>query len=269
MKPLRDLVTAIEQADSANDLVAAVENLARQRDPAAVPTLIQALSYNNPGAAVAAVEGLVALGSIAVPELLTQLDGHNYTARAWAIRALALIGDPRGLLTLLGAATADFATSVRRAAVKGLGSLQWGWFPAEVQAMARQEALEALLFALQQDEEWVVRYGAVVGLEGLGCAFPEWVEGRLAWQAQLQTSTVTDSVPTVRARAYRAYQRLQEIAVPSLPTATSPLKDQDWQTILTTLYQRRAAERAANQTGGVALYRDLAAVLTPSQPSQD
>ncbi|NJK59621.1 MAG: HEAT repeat domain-containing protein [Oscillatoriales cyanobacterium SM2_1_8] len=263
MKPLSDLVAAIEQAESAKELVTAVENLAAQPQPAAVPILIEVLGYNNPGAAVAAVEGLAALGSVAVPELLTQLDGHNYTARAWAIRALALIGDPRGLLTLLGAATADFATSVRRAAAKGLGFLRWEWFPAEVQAMARQEVLEALLFALQQDEEWVVRYGAIVGLEGLGRAFPEWVEGRSAWRAQLQTSAVADPVPTVRARAHHAHQRLQEMTAPPLPVAASPLNAQDWQTILTNLYQRRAAEREANPTP------DWDAVGPLSPPSQD
>jgi phycocyanobilin lyase beta subunit len=245
VKPLSDWIGAIERADSAAELLVAVEALAAQQDPAAVPILIEVLGYNNPGAAVAAVEGLAALGSVAVPALLAQLDGHNYTARAWAIRALALIGDPRGLLTLLGAATADFATSVRRAAVKGLGALQWGWFPAEVQTMAREEVLEALVFALQQDEEWVVRYGAVVGLERLGQAFPTWAEGQASWQAQLQISAVADAVPTVRLRAQVAHHRLQDMAQPLTPALASPLDDRDWQAILTQLYARRAAERAA------------------------
>ena len=64
----------------------AVRELAAATDPDAIPTLIKVLAYNNPGAAVAAVDGLVALGSTAVPTLLELIDGYNYGARAWAIR---------------------------------------------------------------------------------------------------------------------------------------------------------------------------------------
>ena len=134
---IESLINAVTAADSASLLVTAMENLAATQQPAAIPTLIAALSYNNPGAAVAAVDGLVQIGEPAVEPILAQLDGHNYTARAWAIRALAGIGDPRGLVTLLGAATADFALSVRRAAAKGLGSMKWHWFPADLLEIAQ------------------------------------------------------------------------------------------------------------------------------------
>ncbi|MFN5967350.1 MAG: HEAT repeat domain-containing protein, partial [Pseudanabaena sp.] len=143
---LSQLIQAVEEADSSNRLLEAVQNLANARLEGAIPTLIEALSYNNPGAAVAAVDGLILLGDPAVPALLELLDMHNYTARSWAIRALAGIGDPRGLATLLGVATADFAFSVRRAAVKGLGLMKWHWFPDELREIAQEEALEALLF---------------------------------------------------------------------------------------------------------------------------
>jgi phycocyanobilin lyase beta subunit len=159
------LIRATEQADSSTLLVTAMENLAAVNHVAAIPTLIAALSYNNPGAAVAAVDGLIRIGEPAVEQILTQLDGYNYTARAWAIRALAGIGDPRGLVTLLGAATADFALSVRRAAAKGLGTMKWHWFPTDLLEIAQEEALESLLFVTQEDDEWIVRYSAVAGLE--------------------------------------------------------------------------------------------------------
>ena len=120
---LSQLIQAVEEADSSKRLYKAVQDLANARLEGGIPILIEALSYNNPGAAVAAVDGLIAMGGAAVPHLLELLDMHNYTARAWAIRALAGIGDPRGLVTLLGVATADFAFSVRRAAVKGLGMM--------------------------------------------------------------------------------------------------------------------------------------------------
>ncbi len=164
MADVTALIHAVEAADSSFKLLQAVQNLAATRSEAAVPNLIAALGYNNPGAAVAAVDGLIQIGEPAVKGLLEQLDSHNYTARAWAIRALAGIGDPRGLITLLGAATADFALSVRRAAARGLGTMKWHWFPDELLEIAQEEALDALLFVAGHDEEWVVRYSAVVGL---------------------------------------------------------------------------------------------------------
>ncbi|NET36227.1 MAG: HEAT repeat domain-containing protein, partial [Cyanothece sp. SIO1E1] len=140
---LASLIHAVDVADSADLLLEAVENLAAARLEAAIPTLIATLSYNNPGAAVAAVEGLIDLGTPAVPALMEQLDRHNYTARAWAIRALAGIGDPRGLVTLLEAATTDFSLSVRRAAARGLGMIKWHWFPDDLLGIAQAEALAA------------------------------------------------------------------------------------------------------------------------------
>ncbi|MEM9482746.1 MAG: HEAT repeat domain-containing protein, partial [Cyanobacteria bacterium P01_F01_bin.116] len=128
---------------------------------------IQVLGFNNPGAAVAAVEGLIQIGIPAVSPLLDKLDGYNYGARAWAIRALAGIGDPRGLSLLLDAAANDFSLSVRRAAARGLGTILWANMPTPERRKAQKQAQKVLLQAVQNDEEWVVRYAAVVGLEAL------------------------------------------------------------------------------------------------------
>jgi phycocyanobilin lyase subunit beta len=119
----QQLINAVEEADSSAKLLQAVQNLAAASLEESVPTLIAALGYNNPGAAVAAVDGLVQIGEPAVKPLLELLDNYNYGARAWAVRAMAGIGDPRGLNTLLDAAKNDFALSVRRAAARGLGTI--------------------------------------------------------------------------------------------------------------------------------------------------
>lgn len=259
---LSSLIRAVEVADSSPRLLQAVHHLAAANLEGAIPTLIATLSYNNPGAAVAAVEGLIHLGEPAVPALLEQLDLHNYTARAWAIRALAGIGDPRGLVTLLGAATADFALSVRRAAARGLGMMKWHWFPDDLLDIAQEEALDALLFVAQQDEEWVVRYSAVVGLQALALAIvathPDW---RSQIQAQFEQMATTDSTWAVRARALLAQQRLQ--AAIETPTVVvddhpSPLTATDWQTILEKLYERKDQERLVLAEGDPRRYRDLA-----------
>lgn len=193
-------IAAVAQADSAAALIGAVRSLAAAQSPEAIPTLIQVLGFNNPGAAVAAVDGLVALGKHAVPDLLVQLDGYNYGARAWAIRALAMIGDPRALNILVETARGDFALSVRRAAAKGLGFIRWAELPAEARAGSQSLAREALLTALG-DPEWVVRYAAIAGLSGLitalevDCEAVERIRGRLLRVAQ------EDEEAVIRARA--------------------------------------------------------------------
>lgn len=160
------LIKAVDKADSADSMLEAVKALAAARTEAAIPTLVEVLGYNNPGAAVAAVDGLIDLGEVVVPYLLENVDYYNYGARAWAIRAFAGIGDPKTLDLLLKAATSDFALSVRRAAARGLGTIRWSKMAAEEVLAAQEETLKALLIA-SGDDEWVVRYGAVVGLESL------------------------------------------------------------------------------------------------------
>jgi phycocyanobilin lyase beta subunit len=163
---VQSLIAAVDNADSAPALIGAVRSLAAATSPDAITTLITVLGFNNPGAAVAAVDGLVALGRDAVPALMEQLDGYNYGARAWAIRALAIIGDPRSLEILIDTARGDFALSVRRAAAKGLGFIAWEELPPTERKLAQQAALMTLEVALA-DPEWVVRYASLVGLSAI------------------------------------------------------------------------------------------------------
>ncbi|WNZ46530.1 HEAT repeat domain-containing protein [Leptolyngbya boryana CZ1] len=261
---LSSLIQAVDAADSAYALLKAVQNLADAKLEGAIPTLVASLSYNNPGAAVAAVEGLIELGEPAVAPLLEQLDGHNYTARAWAIRALAGIGDPRGLVTLLGVATADFSLSVRRAAAKGLGTMKWHWFPENLLEIAQEEALEALIFVARQDEEWVVRYSAIVGLQALAQAiaqtYPDW---RSQILAQFEQIAEQDESDAVRARACWAQQQVQNaVPAPKVEDQPSPLSASDWQMILDKLYDRKGQERLVLAEGDPRRYRGLALSLS-------
>jgi len=160
------LIHAINQADSPTLLVAAVGALAAAHLEEGIPTLIAVLGYNNPGAAVVAVEGLVQLAGAAVQPLMEQLDEYNYGARAYGIRALAAIADPRALDILVTAALSDFAPSVRRAAAKGLGTMHWSNLSVEQRQSAQAKALQTLL-CVSQDPEWSIRYAAVVGLQSL------------------------------------------------------------------------------------------------------
>ena len=209
VSPVAEQITALQQADSAQDLLRATQELAASADASAAPVLVEVLGFNNPGAAVAAVEGLISLGTVAV-EALLQLDPENYGARAWAVRALAGIGDVRGLELLLDALGSDVAASVRRAAAKGLGQLQLTELPPAQQQEVQRQCLGALL-AATSDGEWVVRYAVAVGLELLAAGLPaEAPERQLAQQGLLTLQEATDGTPpVVQRRAKLALSRLE------------------------------------------------------------
>jgi phycocyanobilin lyase beta subunit len=203
MLTVQPLLKAIEEAANATQLADAVKALAEQAIPETAPDLIRALNYNNPGAAVAAVDGLIEIGEPAVQPLLELLDDYNYGARAWALRALSGIGDPRSLSLLLDTAKNDFALSVRRAAAKGLGSIRWEQMETLEVASAQQSCVVVLL-ELCDDPEWVVRYAALAALEALGRV------GRLKSEIidRLNQVAQTDVEVGVRSRAILAMQRL-------------------------------------------------------------
>lgn len=202
------LIQAVEEADSSDKLLDAVRALAEARQKTAIETLIAALGYNNPGAAVAAVDGLVALGEIAVEPLLQKIDDYNYGARAWSVRALAGIGDPRGLEILLTAAETDFSLSVRRAAARGLGCIRWSNMESNLVQENQQKVFKVLL-RVCQDPEWVVRYAAVFGLHFLGINASNYQPSLIPEIiAQLNDIACLDTELAVRARAVMAKKAL-------------------------------------------------------------
>ncbi|MBW4561402.1 MAG: HEAT repeat domain-containing protein [Mojavia pulchra JT2-VF2] len=194
-----ELIRAVALADTPARMVMAVQNLAAAKDVAAIPTLIAVFGYNNPTAAAVAVAALTELGEVAVPQLLTQIDDYNYGARAYSIRTLAAIADPRALDVLIDAAATDFAPSVRRAAAKGLGSLHWHKLGFPESQTASQRALETLLF-ISQDPDWSIRYAAVVGLQAL-VKIPDLQQ---LIRARLEEMLATDAEKAVRARVQLA-----------------------------------------------------------------
>jgi len=202
---IQELIQAVEQANSDERLLESVQALAACRSEGAIPMLIAVLGYNNPGAAVTAVEGLIALGASAVMPLLEQLDEYNYGARAYSIRALAALADPRALDTLVSAATIDFAPSVRRAAAKGLGNLHWHQLPPEEIAQAQTKVLNTLIQVFQ-DSDWAIRYAAIVGLQALAKSATSTTEPIQNLFEQMLSSEADQAV---RSRILMAQQRLQ------------------------------------------------------------
>ena len=215
------LIDAVEQADSATLLLqttrALSDALSCHRDgdstssppTAALSCLVRILGYNNPGAAVAAVDGLIAAGPAAVSTLLEGLDAQNYGARAWAVRALAGIGDVRGLDLLEQALATDVGPSVRRAAPVGLGSLRVDPLAQDERWQVQDRALTALESA-RHDGEWVVRYAVATAMEKLALSFPGQEEGRSRTKITLASlaDILQEEVPVVRLRAQLGLDRL-------------------------------------------------------------
>lgn len=205
---LNNAIATLEQASSAEGLIVATRRLAALADPGASEALMSVLAFNNPGAALAAVDGLMAIGPEAVPTILGNLDARNYGARAWAVRALAGLADERGLEVLVDALLNDVGPSVRRAAARGLGDLVLNHDP----DLAAQQ-LNTCISALEDgssDGEWVVRYAVVVGLERRPrppMDHPDVLERIRPTLMRLGDETSEDAV-VVRQRSLLALQRL-------------------------------------------------------------
>ena len=198
-------VEQLERARSTPELVKATSAIADLQDSDAADALIKVLGFNNPAVASVATAGLIRLGRPIVPQLLVSLDARNYGARAWVVKVLASLHDPRGLDLLEHALQADIAPSVRRAATRGLAELE---LDPHDDAEAIRRCCDALLLA-GRDDEWVVRYAAAFGLEQrlLDANLPgPLCDQGLALLRQLASST--EDVKVVRLRAALALQRL-------------------------------------------------------------
>ena len=196
-----ELIRAIATAETPYQLVTAVKNLAAIKDTSAIPTLIAVFGYNNPEAAIVAAAALTEFGEVAVPQLL-DLDDYNYGARAYSIRTLAAIADPRALDVLIDTTLTDFAPSVRRAAAKGLGNLQWHKLDIVASEIATNRALETLM-CICEDTDWSIRYAAVVGLQALAKV----ATVRSPIFAKFASMLTKDTEKAVRARVQLAYSQ--------------------------------------------------------------
>jgi phycocyanobilin lyase beta subunit len=200
------LVEAVQRADSALGLLQATQALAAAAHPDGAACLVEVLGFNNPGAAVAAVDGLIAIGIPAVDTILANLDGFNYGARAWTVRALAGIGDVRGLEVLEDALARDIGPSVRRAAARGLGQLNLAPLAASERRAIVERCLQALVDGCR-DGEWVVRYAVAVALAPEGSSTAETLPQLLGALHGL-SSNPAEEAPVVQLRARLALQRL-------------------------------------------------------------
>ena len=208
---LETQLQAIEQAatrealaNASAQLVALMPQLSEEPplQAQAIDCCIDLLKANNPAAALQALRGLIGCGSAAVEPLLNSLDERNYGARAWTVRALSAIQDPRGLEVLQRAVANDIGPSVRQAAAYGLGRLQGH----------DENLLRPCMNSLElacSDSEWSVRYAAVAALEQrLQQGLPSDLDPQARALLRQRSQQEMDDTLVVRLRALLALERL-------------------------------------------------------------
>ncbi|KAI0563147.1 phycocyanobilin lyase beta subunit [Gracilaria domingensis] len=159
---LAERITYVQNGpDSPTSLISAAEQIAHATEeyPQTLPVLVDMLGYNNPPAARIAISALARAGPVAIPPLLTGVAAFNYSVNAYALRALAAIGDPSVLQVCLACAITGPIPNVRRAACKALSCLRY------VQPKQASAAYECLMKLADGERDWGVRYAAIVGLE--------------------------------------------------------------------------------------------------------
>lgn len=147
--------------DSPTELIRAAEEIAAASSahPETLPVLVDMLGFNNPVAANVAVSALAAARAPAVPALLRGVAAFNYAVNAYALRALARIGDPAVADVALACAARGPIPNVRRAACRALAALRYERAPDAARAFA------LLLRLADAEPDWGVRYAAIAALE--------------------------------------------------------------------------------------------------------
>ena len=206
-KSLAEAIAAVDRASTTQALIQATQKLIQLNDIHAAPKLMEIIGFNNPAPAAMAVTGITQLGPEVTTTIIRHLDAKNYGARAWAVRALAVLGDARGLNVLEHALASDIGPSVRRAAAIGLGDLKLSGDP----DLAEQQQACCLngLIQAAADGEWVVRYAVSAALEHrLQHANTEHDLFDLGRRTLERLSGDTEDVMVVRRRALLALLRL-------------------------------------------------------------
>jgi phycocyanobilin lyase beta subunit len=193
------LATQLEQATSEAELLEVVRALGSLGQVEGIPLLIRAFGFNRPAVGEAALEEVLRFGEAAVQPLLANIDGFDYGARAYSVRALARIGHGDAYPFLVEAIVADFAPSVRRAATRGLGRV------AAQRPLSDQEQALQLLRQCLGDADWGVRYAAVAALTDLARLGE--LSLRAAAEAALQIA-LQDADPLIPLRARLSQQEL-------------------------------------------------------------
>lgn len=161
-KPLAARVKYIQGGpDSPTELIFAAEQLASAvpENPQILPVLVDMLGFNNPVAANIAIDALASAGTESLPSLLRGVAAFNYSVNAYALRAIAKIGDPSVADVCIACAEKGPIPNVRRAACRALSALMYA------SSAEAEKAYTVLVQLADVEPDWGVRYAAIVALE--------------------------------------------------------------------------------------------------------
>lgn len=147
--------------DSPTELIKAAKEIAANASayPAVLYVLVDMLGFNNPVAAGIAIDALGNAQRAAIPALLTGVAAFNYAVNAYALRAIARIGDPSTFDVCTACAIRGPIPNVRRAACRALAALRFE------ESVTAAEAFARLVVLADTEPDWGVRYAAIVALE--------------------------------------------------------------------------------------------------------
>jgi len=169
-----------------------IETLRQQKN---IPSLIEALRYEDFEVQTSAAEALSTLGAEGIDELILALKTRDKDVRLGIIEALSVIRDPRAVPSLVHLLT-DTSSEVRWEAAIALGEIN------------DPDATESLRHALRDPDKYV-RYGAAFALRKTG------------WKPASAEERAFQCV------GMQEWQAVQEIGEPAIPALSSVLHDRD------------------------------------------
>jgi hypothetical protein len=169
-----------------------IEALRQQKN---IPSLIEALRYEDFEVQTSAAEALGTLGAEGIDELILALKTKDKDVRLGIIEALSVIRDPRAVPSLVHLLT-DTSSEVRWEAAIALGEIN------------DPGATESLRHALRDPDKYV-RYGAAFALIKTG------------WKPASAEERAFQCV------GMQEWQAVQEIGEPAIPALSSVLHDRD------------------------------------------
>lgn len=163
------LVEKIQRAATPPEKVAAIQALANQRKPETIPALIESLTHHHPIVREAGVQVLFQLAPDSVEPLIAAFyASKDQGLQAYIIQTLAQIADERStdlLIEVVGVSVANHCQgNVRRVAARGLGEIG----KESKKADLLQKIINKLQWALENPEDWGLRYASAVSLQEIG-----------------------------------------------------------------------------------------------------
>jgi bilin biosynthesis PecF protein len=162
-------IQQLRQATTPAEIIAAIEQLASFNHPDTIPVLLETFNHHHPAVRGAGAQALVKLAPESVEPLISAYyHSTNQNVQAYVVQALAQIADERAtelLIEMVGVSVANHCQgNVRRVAARGLGKIAGQTSHLEIVA----QVIEKLTWALQNPEDWGLRYAAAVSLQEIG-----------------------------------------------------------------------------------------------------